>query len=101
VPTVAKEAVPAGRLQVATSGSGPKEIDISSLSSGSSRVTVKLSCQGDGTAAITDQTGASVLDVGGCTGRAIYTTGFDSTSADQVLRLNLGPAVSWQIAIWA
>jgi hypothetical protein len=94
-----KSPAPSGKLLVARSGQGAKQVEVPLATTGS-QITVRLVCLGPGAAKMTDGSGDPILDVAGCNATAAYTTGFTGAKSDRVMRLAVEPSVTWRLLVW-
>lgn len=94
-----KSPAQSGKLLVAQSGQGARQIEVPLAKTGS-EITVRLVCLGPGAAKVTDGSGGPVLDVAGCNATAAYTTGFTGAKNDREMRLSVKPSVTWRLLVW-
>ncbi|MER6273051.1 hypothetical protein [Streptomyces sp900105755] len=94
-----KSPAPSGKLLVAQTGQGGRQFEVPLTKTGS-QLTVRLICVGPGAVKVTDGAGGRVLNVGGCSATAAYTTSFTGAKSDRVLRLAVRPSVSWRVLVW-
>ncbi|WP_405879732.1 hypothetical protein OG762_14485 [Streptomyces sp. NBC_01136] len=92
---------PAGAMLKSTAGKGKSDVSLAALAKKSRRVTIRFVCSGQGQAKVTDSSGGFILNVAGCDGTSVYTTGFRSSTADGLIHLSVGQSVGWRFAIWA
>ncbi len=93
---------PVGGLLTSPHGTGGREITLYALATGSHKVAIRFACVGQrGAARLTDLSGGLLLGVSACDGRTIYGSAFASSPKDRSLRLDVEPAISWVIAVWA
>ncbi|MGW1159136.1 hypothetical protein ACWD48_13095 [Streptomyces sp. NPDC002519] len=86
---------------LATEGQGIHSLSLPTLKKGRSHLTIKVACIGNGKLNLSDGSGGLVMNVAACDGRAVYTTDFESTPADRLVKLRIEPTAKWQIAAWA
>jgi len=91
---------PVGELVTSTFGNGSGQIALPAFAAGSRQETIRFACAGAGDARLIDQSGALVVRASGCDGTTVYVSVFNITSSDQTLLVEVGPDVSWEIAIW-
>lgn len=99
-PVPAEGEVPDGLLVTGRAGRGPGSIELDSSVGTGSRVTVRFSCVGDGPVSLTDRRGGPLINIAGCSRFAVYGTEFPGSPDDRTLRLSVGKAAQWRIAVW-
>jgi hypothetical protein len=92
---------PAGAMLKSTAGKGKSDVSLAALAKKSRSVTIRFVCSGQGQAKLTDSSGGFILNVAGCDGTSVYTTGFSSSTADGLIHLSVGQSVKWKFAVWA
>ncbi|WP_405619424.1 hypothetical protein [Streptomyces sp. NBC_00076] len=92
---------PAGAMVKSTAGKGESDVALTALAKKSKKVTIRFVCSGKGPVKVTDSSGGFILNVAGCDGTSVYTTGFRSSPADALVHLSLEQGVNWRFAVWA
>jgi hypothetical protein len=82
-------------------GKGESDVALTALAGKSRKVTIRFVCSGPGQVKVTDSSGGFVLNVAGCDGTSVYSTGFSSSPADATVHLTVGRGVDWRFAAWA
>ncbi len=92
---------PPGTLLVRAEGTGTHVVWLSHAPALGSRLTVRLTCVGPGTARVTDHTGGLIEALGGCSPGVVYSSGWASTRHDGAcITVTVLAGTRWAVDVW-
>lgn len=88
-------------MLLSRAGTGPATFELAASDLTHKKVTVRLSCVGEGKARVSDAAGRLFIGLGGCSSYAVYGAGpVAGRSSDRVLTLTVSAATRWRIAVY-